>query len=54
MKALTGTVYRTLSGYWHNRGASIDVLAFERDELGNVDKSPDVPEAILQETAIYC
>lgn len=55
MKILSGTVYRAPSGYWHCRDTSIaDVLAFERDELGNEDQLPDVPEHVLEQSAKHC
>ena len=55
MKKLTGTVYRSPSGYWHNRGVRIaDVLRFEQEELGNDDQLPDVPEVILRASANDC
>jgi hypothetical protein len=56
MKHLTGTVYRCPSGYWHDRGATIgDVIAFERDELGNDDNLlPDVEVRLLTEGANNC
>lgn len=55
MKTLSGTVYRAPSGYWHCRNTTIaDVLSFEGDELGNVDKLPDVPDYILEQSAKHC
>ncbi|MEL7432310.1 MAG: hypothetical protein AAFN11_00025 [Chloroflexota bacterium] len=55
MKRLTGTVFRSPSGYTHSRGATIqDVLNFERYELGNDDQTLDVPEHILTAPAAHC
>ena len=55
MKKLTGTVYRSPSGYWHDRDAIIaDVLRFEQEELGNNDRLPDVPEDVLTNSAKHC
>jgi len=55
MKTLSGTVYRAPSGYWHCCDTTInDVLAFERDELGNEDQLPDVPDYILEKSANHC
>lgn len=55
MKTLSGTAYRAPSGYWYCRDTTIaDVLAFERDELGNDDQLPDVPEYVLKQSAKHC
>ncbi|MEO1666736.1 MAG: hypothetical protein AAFU54_19010 [Chloroflexota bacterium] len=55
MKSLTGTVYRSPSGYTHIKGATVqDVLNFERDELGNDDQLPNVPDHILAQPASHC
>jgi len=55
MKTLSGTAYRTPSGYWHCRDTTIaDVLSFECDEPGNEDQLPDVPEYVLTQPAKHC
>ena len=46
---------RAPSGYWHCRNTIIaDVLSFEREELGNEDQLPDVPETVLKQSAKHC
>lgn len=55
MKTITGTLYRSPSGYTHNKRTTIrDVLDFERDELGNDDQLPNIPQYILTQPASYC
>jgi len=55
MKTITGTVYRSPSGYIHSKRMTIqDILDFERYELGNVDQLLNVPEHIFTQPASHC